>query len=95
MLLRAFCQYWSLRHNGLSGEDLDVLLAGVGLTPAERRLAIAVGTGERVTAYAARSSISINTAYSHYARVKHKLECSSQRDLVLRIANLGGSRKFG
>lgn len=94
LLLRAFRQYWSLQQAGLSGDALDIMLAEFGLTPAERRLAIAVGTGERVTAYAARNGISVNTAYSHYARVKHKLECRSQRDLVLRIANLGPSQRL-
>lgn len=89
LLQRAFSQYWSLQQAGQSGENLDIVLARFGLTPAERRLAIAVGTGERVTAYAARNGISVNTAYSHYARVKHKLDCRSQRDLVLRIANMG------
>lgn len=93
LLRRAFSQYWNLQQAGLSGADLDIALARFGLTPAERRLAIAVGTGERVTAYAARSGISVNTAYSHYARVKHKLECRSQRHLVLRIANLDDADK--
>ncbi|MEM8918696.1 MAG: hypothetical protein AAGE37_07525 [Pseudomonadota bacterium] len=64
-----------------------------GLTGAECNLALALLRGETVIAHAANRDISHNTAYTHYARLKHKLDCEKLGELVnaLRMRY----RKFG
>ncbi|MCB1386405.1 MAG: helix-turn-helix transcriptional regulator [Nitratireductor sp.] len=85
---RALGVFWRNNALDLDPEHLDKQLAAFSLTPAERRLARAVAAGERLPDYARRTGISINTAYTHYARVKGKLDCRSRGELVGRLASL-------
>ena len=85
---RALGVFWRNRALELDPDHLDKQLAALSLTPAERRLARAVAAGERLPGYAQRTGISVNTAYTHYARVKEKLDCGSRNELVSRLIRI-------
>lgn len=82
---RALKLFWRRRRHIIDPEIFDVLLAREGLTPAERRLAIAIGCGETLHEYSRRVGLSMNTVYTHYRRLKEKLGCASQAELVFRL----------
>jgi DNA-binding CsgD family transcriptional regulator len=56
-----------------------------GLTRAETKLLDALLKGEKITAYARRASITINTVKGHLSRLFRKTQTSRQSELVLRI----------
>ena len=85
---RALGVFWRNHALELDPDHLDKQLATFSLTPAERRLARAVAAGERLPVYARRTGISVNTAYTHYARVKDKLDCSNRNELVSRLIRI-------
>ena len=85
---RALRLFWTRRRHEIDPGYLDRMLAGHGLTPAERRLAAALACGETPVAYARRTSLSINTVYTHYRRIKDKLDASRQAELVTRLRSL-------
>ena len=65
--------------------DEDRLARTFGLTPAEARLLAALVGGERVSAYAARNSVSITTAKTHLGNLFQKLGEQRQADLIRRV----------
>jgi DNA-binding CsgD family transcriptional regulator len=89
-IIRALRLYWHRIRDEIDPEYFDRLLAGFGLTPAERRLASALVLGESLPAYARRTRRSMNTVYTHYRRIKAKLDCASQTELLARLHALGG-----
>lgn len=82
---RATRLFWTRQQYGLNGEQYDIALAALGLTGAERRLAIALASGETLSAYGARTGVTMNTVYTHYRRVKDKLDCHRQVELLVRL----------
>ncbi len=59
-----------------------ILIKAFGLTPAEARLASALGAGETLADYANRTVVSINTAKTHLRKVLLKTGCSRQALLM-------------
>jgi DNA-binding CsgD family transcriptional regulator/PAS domain-containing protein len=62
--------------------SLAILRTLHGLTGAEARLAAALARGERLTQYAARSGVTLNTVRTHLKSAFAKTETNSQSDLV-------------
>lgn len=87
-LARAFTLFWQRSRRGIDAGRLDRALARLGLTPAERALAAALAAGDSVTAHARTRGISVNTAYTHYKRLKGKLDCHRQPALIARLGAL-------
>ena len=88
---RALALYWRRLRFSFAPEFFDITLSGHGLTPAERRLAAALVLGEALPTYARRNGVSMNTVYTHYRRLKMKLDCASQAELLARLHALGGT----
>ncbi|MEO1199272.1 MAG: hypothetical protein AAFX39_08560 [Pseudomonadota bacterium] len=90
LLVRAMHRAW-LRRNCADtdwvGRDLRLRF---GLTPAEAALALALRSGLSVVGHARDQDVSRNTAYTHYARLKEKLGCRRQADLIGRLSGLYG-----
>jgi DNA-binding CsgD family transcriptional regulator len=84
-LRRAFALLWTRIDGGLDLDHLDRGLASIGVTPAERRLAMALVGGQSVLDHARHRGISPHTAYTHYKRLKGKLDCNKQPELVARL----------
>ena len=63
-------------------------LQDLGLGLAEARLAVALADGESLAQYAARHGVSINTVRTHLARIRGKLDCRTQADVVRRVLQL-------
>ena len=63
-------------------------MSSFGLTPAEARLAIAVGHGERLEDLAEQWNVSKGTLRTHLLRVFRKLNISRQTDLAIFVATL-------
>jgi DNA-binding CsgD family transcriptional regulator len=84
-ITRALRLYWHRIRDKMDPERFDRLLAGFGLTPAERQLAVALALGEPLPAHARRTGRSMNTVYTHYRRIKVKLDCASQTELLARL----------
>jgi DNA-binding CsgD family transcriptional regulator len=63
----------------------DALAALWGLTPAEARLTAALVVGERLDAYAAQNSISVQTVKTHLKRVFGKVGVTRQSDLIREV----------
>ncbi len=87
-LNRALKMTWSRLKSELSADRFGVALQSFGLTAAETRLATALAHGDGLRDYAARKGLSINTVYTHYARVKAKLDCADQASLARRLEAL-------
>ena len=85
---RAIKLYWSRIRRQIDPDHLDCVLASHGLTPAERRLARALACSETIRDFARRTGVTMNTAYTHYGRLKHKLDCGKQAELVARLRAL-------
>jgi len=64
------------------GEIDTEVLAKLGLTPAETRLAIALFKGQSVEAYADEAAISINTARWHVKQIYGKTGVKRQTELI-------------
>ncbi len=60
----------------------------LGLTPAETRLAVWIGKGRMLEAYARRHDVSMNTVYTHFRHLKDKAGCGSQMALVAKIRQI-------
>jgi DNA-binding CsgD family transcriptional regulator len=71
----------------MAAQQLDCRpMAGFyGLTRAETRLLDALLKGEKITAYARRANVTINTVKGHLSRLFRKTQTSRQSELVLRI----------
>ena len=82
---RSIRLYWIRIRNEIDTGHLDCALARLGLTLAERRLAASIACGDTLRGYAIAQQLSMNTVYTHYARIKHKLECNRQTQLLLRL----------
>src|SRR5690606_29641433 len=63
-------------------------LQDLGLALAEARLAVALADGESLAQYATRRGVSINTVRTHLARIRGKLDCRTQADVVRRVLQL-------
>jgi DNA-binding CsgD family transcriptional regulator len=64
-------------------DEMDIKrLAGLGLTPAETRLASALFKGQSVEAYAKEADISINTARWHVKQIYAKTGVKRQNELI-------------
>jgi DNA-binding CsgD family transcriptional regulator len=85
---RAVALFWNRMRFEIDPDHLDRELARHGLTPAERRLASAVATGESLPHYAKRNTLSINTVYTHYRHVKEKMDTERLVDLTARLRTL-------
>lgn len=88
-LTRAIKMYWTRLRDEIDPEFLDRRLASFSLTDAERRLARAFGQGERLAEYGQRTGVSMNTVYTHYRRIKEKLECRDAAALANRLRDIG------
>lgn len=82
---RALRLYWHRIRDRVDPERFDRVLAGLGLTAAERKLAAALMLGEALPAYAGRTRRSANTVHTHYRHLKAKLDCASQAELLARL----------
>jgi DNA-binding CsgD family transcriptional regulator len=71
----------------IGAQELDCRpMAGFyGLTRAETRLLDALLKGEKITAYARRARVTINTVKGHLSRLFRKTQTSRQSELVLRV----------
>jgi|AntAceMinimDraft_11_1070367.scaffolds.fasta_scaffold28444_2 DNA-binding CsgD family transcriptional regulator len=87
-LTRAIRLYWHRLREVIDPGFLDRRLASFSLTEAERRLARALAQGERLAEYALRKSLSMNTIYTHYRRIKEKLECRDRSALATRLRDI-------
>lgn len=87
-LKRALAVYWQRQISQIDPSYLDRALAGFGLTEAERRLARALTFGESLPEYSRRTGLSINTVYTHFRRIKGKLDCRRQSALVTRLREI-------
>jgi len=85
---RAIGLYWARMRNDIDPGHLDCVLAQHGLTPAERRLARALACNETIRDFARRTGVTMNTVYTHYGRIKHKLDCGRQGELIARLRML-------
>jgi DNA-binding CsgD family transcriptional regulator len=94
-ITRALRLYWHRIRDKVDPEYFDRLMAGFGLTLAERRLAVALMLGEALPAHARRTRRSMNTVYTHYRRIKAKLDCATQAELLARLHALGDSLNPG
>ena len=63
-------------------------LQDLGLGPAEARLAVAIAEGFSLAEHAARTGVSINTVRTHLARLRSKLDCRTQAEVVRRVFQL-------
>jgi DNA-binding CsgD family transcriptional regulator len=90
-LTRAIKLYWHRLRDAIDPEFLDRRLAQFTLTDAERRLARALAQGERLAEYAKRTAVSMNTVYTHYRRIKEKLDCRDQAALAARLRDIAFS----
>lgn len=75
--------------------QLQHQLRALGLTPAEARLAEAIGQGATLRAFAERSSISYETARKHMRSIFSKLSIARQADLVSLVTRLSASLDLG
>lgn len=82
LMQRAMRGYW--RENLAAGPDpiKADMVAQLGLTPAEASLALSLLMGRTVGEHSDLVAISRNTAYTHYARLKQKLGCSKQAEVL-------------
>ena len=85
---RALRLYWNRIRDDIDTDRLDRLLAAYDLTPCERRLAAALMLGEALPRHAERTRRSLNTVHTHYRRLKDKLDCSTQAELLARLHTL-------
>jgi DNA-binding CsgD family transcriptional regulator len=90
-IARAVNLYWTRRRNDIDPSHFDCLLANFGLTAAERRLAMAMASGEALPDYARRAQLSINTVYTHYRRAKDKFGLERQSEFVAALCHLGST----
>ncbi len=84
-LMRAMRVFWNRIKLNSDPEFFARNLRRYSLTAAEQRLARSIAYGEGLTEYASRCKLSINTVYTHYRRIKSKLECRSQAALITRL----------
>jgi DNA-binding CsgD family transcriptional regulator len=87
-LTRAIKLYWRRLRQTIDPDYFDRRLASYTLTDAERRLARALAQGERLAEYASRTAVSMNTIYTHYRRIKEKLDCRDQAALAARLRDI-------
>lgn len=85
LLARSMRTHWrrqlARRPDQIEADMVDRL----GLTPAEARLAFALLSGRSISEHADMAGISRNTAYTHYARLKDKLGCRRQSQVLVRL----------
>lgn len=87
-VVRALKLYWARIHLQIDSDYLDRNLARHGLTQSERRLAAAIAVGDALSDYAKRNGLSINTVYTHYRRLKEKMNAANQAALVAQLCLL-------
>lgn len=87
-LTRAIKLYWRRLRAAIDPDFFDRQLALFALTDAERRLTRALAQGERLAEYATRTAVSMNTVYTHYRRIKEKLDCRDQAALAARLRDI-------
>lgn len=87
-LSRAIKLYWRRLREEIDPDFLDRRLASFSLTGAECRLARGLAQGERLADYATRNRVSMNTVYTHYGRLKAKLDCRDQASLATRLRDI-------
>lgn len=85
---RAIGLFWGRLRHSIDPDHLERALTLYGLTPAERRLAAAIGLGDTLRAYGLQTGLSMNTVYTHYHRIKSKLGVTRQSDLLLAIRSI-------
>lgn len=73
------------RQHRLSRRRVQKIL---GLTEAETQLAVWIGEGRTLKAYARYQDISMNTVYTHFRHLKEKAGCQSQMTLVAKIRQI-------
>lgn len=88
LLARSMRDTWRMRNAHCPDWVCGDLIRGFQLTRAEARLAAALHAGCGLRDYAEQVDISLNTAYTHYARMKQKLGCRRQGDVVARLHRL-------
>jgi DNA-binding CsgD family transcriptional regulator len=88
LLARSMRDYWRARNAQCSDWVRDDLIRAFRLTRAEARLAAALHAGIRLNDHAEQTGISLNTAYTHYARMKQKLGCRRQAEVLARLHRL-------
>jgi DNA-binding CsgD family transcriptional regulator len=69
-------------------ERIDNAAQVYGLSPAQRKLALAIADGRSPADYAARAGVSLNTAKTHLKRLFEKTGVSSQPALVRALLSL-------
>lgn len=73
--------------------DLDRLMQGGGLSPAQARVALLAKEGLSTGEIAGRIGISENTARTHLRRAFAKLDCRDRRELAIRLIALGATSR--
>lgn len=91
---RALRLFWTRQEFRINPAAMLKLLRSYGLTDGESRLAQALASGDSLRTYAQQAGITMNTVYTHYARVKAKLDCRDQAALVRRLAMILRGREI-
>ncbi len=82
LLQRGMHTYWLASTHHSPDRIVHDLRSRFGLTAAEAALALSIAAGMPIAQHAERAGVSRNTAYTHYARLKDKLGCRRQAELV-------------
>lgn len=82
---RSLSLWWNRVRDRIDPDRLVRRLESFGLTAAECQLARCLALGESLPDYARRNDRSINTIHTHYRRIKEKLDCASQTELLARL----------
>ena len=72
--------------------DPDLVVAALGLTPAESRVAVAMASGQTVPGIALALGCAENTVKTHVKRIYRKLGIHKQTELVQRVLSLDAFR---
>ncbi len=88
---RALSVAWIGQRDQVDPERFVRVLASLGLTAAECQLAKCLALGEALPDYARRNGRSTNTVHTHYRRIKDKLDCANQTELLARLHMLKAS----
>lgn len=88
---RALSLAWIGQRDQVDPERFARQLTSLGLTAAESQLAKCLALGEALPDYARRNGRSTNTVHTHYRRIKDKLDCANQTELLARLHALKSS----
>ncbi|WP_298295832.1 hypothetical protein [uncultured Litoreibacter sp.] len=87
-LTRAMRLYWGRMKARIDADAFPRRLKALGLTVSEQQLALSFAAGESLSDFARRKGVTMNTVYTHYRRVKEKLDCRDKAGLSARLVHM-------